>query len=550
MGSNVIPPLPEGYTLDIPPLPPGFVLDPPADSVGKNTLDVLGELAAGANRSAMWIPDTAISAVNLIPGVDIPTLTEGVEAVTGQRPGQGGYMEPGMARDAVAAAGEVLLPGAAGLKTVAGRNLANPAEALAEIAGFGSAAPTRGVAQAASDVVSPTPVVPRETPPALQTNLDLKRGVPDVATAPVMLNETYETVANPLAQETLKQGVDPGRVAQISAASPRDKASMLEMLRVKARGLRDRTYGDRNRSTQVIGDVITTQLDEIATANSQAGKEIGRIAREELKNAPYNAEPAMGVFQSGLDELGVRIVTDPDTGKKALNFTQSQLNQVPEAQKYINRAFQNLIDQPLTTGQAAHNYKKFIDELVSYGKQGEGITGKAEGFLKQFRSAIDTELDSAYPAYNAANTTYSETIDALNSFGTAVGKRVDPENPRAVGLVGRRLLSNAVSQPQVEEALMLIDQQAKKLGGQSGQDLHSLFGYAAELDRLMGASAPNTFAGQISAAAQDAGRVAKAAKSRGGVVDLAIDAGVAAADKARNINQEQLIKSLEALLKQ
>jgi hypothetical protein len=51
-------------------------------------------------------------------------------------------------------------------------------------------------------------------------------------------------------------------------------------------------------------------------------------------------------------------------------------------------------------------------------------------------------------------------------------------------------------------------------------------------------------------AIQEAKRVADAAKSGRGLVDLGLEYGGKAIDKGRGINQENLIKSLEALVKQ
>lgn len=126
MGSAIMQALPPGFVLeeDMAALPPGFVLEeelpqqpaqvqPPKDSFLKNAWDVANEFSAGANRAVVGTldfigPDTVNAGLRLA-GSDkqVPTL-RGMMQPTGI---EGGFMEPGTARNAVAAAGEVL-PGA------------------------------------------------------------------------------------------------------------------------------------------------------------------------------------------------------------------------------------------------------------------------------------------------------------------------------------------------------------------------------------------------------------------------------------------------------
>ena len=88
------------------------------DSVGDDVLDVLGELASGANRSAIGALDLVTSPIrgisNLgatIAGAEgrMPSFTQLLEQTPG---GKGGFMDEGLARDAVSAAGMALPVGA------------------------------------------------------------------------------------------------------------------------------------------------------------------------------------------------------------------------------------------------------------------------------------------------------------------------------------------------------------------------------------------------------------------------------------------------------
>lgn len=105
-------------------------------------LSVGGEFASAANRAVMggldFLGPGAINAGLSLAGSDyqVPTFSGGFAQTPGAA---GGFMPPGTARDVTRAAGATL-PTAAGLLTpVAGRDLAQPGGALAEMLGFGTA---------------------------------------------------------------------------------------------------------------------------------------------------------------------------------------------------------------------------------------------------------------------------------------------------------------------------------------------------------------------------------------------------------------------------
>jgi len=65
--------------------------------------------------------------------------------------------------------------------------------------------------------------------------------------------------------------------------------------------------------------------------------------------------------------------------------------------------------------------------------------------------------------------------------------------------------------------------------------------FVDELEKLLGASARTSFQGDIEKAVNTA---------RGGVKNAIVDAGVAAANKARGINQDNALKAMRELLKE
>lgn len=136
---------------------------PPPPGTNPGVMGTIGEFANAANRSFLegldYIGPGAVNAGLRLAGSDyqIPTLTGAFEKYV---PGaQGGFMDPGLARDVVRGAGGAL-PAAAALPQVAGRNLATVPGAVAEITGFGSAqapAATVDAAGALADVLQDTP---------------------------------------------------------------------------------------------------------------------------------------------------------------------------------------------------------------------------------------------------------------------------------------------------------------------------------------------------------------------------------------------------------
>ena len=121
-----------------------------------------------------------------------------------------------------------------------------------------------------------------------------------------------------------------------------------------------------------------------------------------------------------------------------------------------------------------HRMKRFIDEVVTYGKAGEGLTGKTERILKQLRTNLDSTLDDAFPAYNEANTIYADTIGALDALQDVAGRKMDlfgPNADKATGTLLRRMMSNAQSRVNLVDAVDNLEVVAKRYGSKFGDDI-------------------------------------------------------------------------------
>jgi hypothetical protein len=157
------------------------------------------------------------------------------------------------------------------------------------------------------------------------------------------------------------------------------------------------------------------------------------------------------------------------------------------------------------TGDAlqAHTIKKLIDASVDFGVDGTGVSGATETILKNLRHNLDGELDSTFPAYNAANTKYYDTIGALEKIAKLTGKSFKIDAKFAAGDMGadlRGLLSNNGTRIKGLEAFDGnggADAVLRKYGIQPQGDLYRQAQMASILEKLLGTEADTGFTGQI-----------------------------------------------------
>lgn len=169
------------------------VADPSAESVGKDALDLISELAAANNRGWTELidffgPDNVNAILNLSGSEKrVPTLT-GALKDTGI---QGGFMDDTAVRDVVQGVG-TLIPAAMGTKGVSGRDLTKAKGAAAEFLGLGTA--TTPTSIAAQDLVKQgrdagipvltTDAIPPKTFPGKAAQQTAEK-IPLVGTAPL-----------------------------------------------------------------------------------------------------------------------------------------------------------------------------------------------------------------------------------------------------------------------------------------------------------------------------------------------------------------------------
>ena len=383
--------------------------------------------------------------------------------------------------------------------------------------------------------------------PLREMGEDIASGSTDGKTAPYRLDDWSGVSKDKLQQEAVKQGVDKSVVAAIREAAPETKARMLEMLR-KMRAVRDNKLKSMEpdaRPGAVAGDALTQRVKHILKVNSEAGKQINKVSKS-LKGEVVDYEPAVNQFRADLDEIGIKL----DENNSPI-FKGSDIEGATAAENFISKIVARMRDTDTPSAYDVHRLKKYIDEQVSYGKVGEGLTGKSERIVKKLRARLDKALDDQFPEYNAANTAYADTIGALDSLQSIAGKRIDLAGDSAgdaLGTLLRRLTSNAQSRVPLSDAMGQVESVARKYGGQFGDDIRAQAMFANELDRVFGPVADTSLNAEVGKGVAR-GALDLATGQPNAAVTMASEGVLSkVANKLRGVDTESAFNALEKLL--
>lgn len=340
-----------------------------------------------------------------------------------------------------------------------------------------------------------------------------------------------KVVKNAPLMNAAKQGFDEGFLNSAAMrGSIADKRLMRKMTDIGDTIRKDPFAASKQRPSFVAGDVLLQKVNTIKQINRQAGKDIGRIAQSlKGKTVTVGGGPSSGRGLSAYEPGVVSPIADiGDNFLKALeslkikvngdklDFTDSLVSGTGR-RKSIQDVFGRMVRNQNPDALDLHQLKQYIDETVSYGKTVRGLSGKAEGVLKDLRRDIKEKLEASFPEYAKANKAYADTIDILDEVQRLAGKNTDLTSDSAAGqlaILSRRLTSTAQSRGQVYDAIerleSVLDAHAgygkKMLAGESGGkvNLDILMRYADELDRVTGNSAKTSFTGASETALQAA----------------------------------------------
>lgn len=330
-----------------------------------------------------------------------------------------------------------------------------------------------------------------------------------------------------------KQGFDEGFLNSMAAhGSVADKKLLMEMTeigdKIRKDPFREEVMGER--PANVAGDVLLQKVNTIKAINRRAGKDIGRIASSlKGKTVSVAGGPSSGTgmksfepgvvgpvadigddFARALDALKIKV-----DGEK-LDFTDSLVSGGGR-RRSIQDVFGRMVRNKDPDALDLHELKQYIDETVSYGKTIRGLSGKAEGVLKDLRRDIKDKLEASFPEYAEANKAYSDTIKILDEIQELAGKKTDLTSGSADGqlaILARRITSNAASRGRVLDAVIRLESTLDKHAGYDRKlitgpsdgkvTLPILMKYADELERIAGKAADTSFTGASETALQAA----------------------------------------------
>jgi hypothetical protein len=372
---------------------------------------------------------------------------------------------------------------------------------------------------------------------------------------------------SPISVEAIKQGFDEGVVQPIKAANKETKKLMRDMLELKDKARKNRKMEMRSKPFYVVGDEIKKRGLSVLSANKDAGKAIDKAARS-LKGKPADAATIGRQFSDNLSNIGVKLTDD---GR--LDFSGSDIEDNPAAEKAIQYVVNRMKKGGNLDAYDLHRMKRFIDDKVTYGKNAEGLAGVAENTLKKLRRNIDQQLDDNYPEYDAANTAYKETRDALDTLQDVAGKKFDltgENSEKKLGNLSRRIMSNAQTAGDVITLIDDVTNTANKyinykvaddgqfllpdLNAKSKKvfnaDIDMLALFSDELDNRFGPSSRTSFENLASRQAQNDIRKAADAMTSQGRANIILEKGGAALEKARGVNDDNAFLSMYDLLKE
>jgi hypothetical protein len=354
---------------------------------------------------------------------------------------------------------------------------------------------------------------------------------------------------DPKAKELLRQGIDDKSVAIVQSMTPEDKAAAKRMVSVAKRA------GDADdviaRPQEVVGETFMRRAKDAERLNTEAGKQIDDIARTKLSGKQVDYTPAYDDFVSKLERHGIDVDALASAEKSddvANAFRGSDFEDLPTAQRTIKTVL-NRVKDGNVDGYNLHRTKRFIDNQVTYGKNAEGLTGDAERLLKGLRRGIDEVLDTALPEYNAVNTQYRDTIEAIDEVRRLIGKEYigagNIQNLRA-GEVMNRLLGNASAKPL--SALQNLENVNRKYGVKYADNVIKQIKFADLLDDVYELHPTRGFTGQTARGVEQAATNFLGRIRQSGLISASIDTAADTLQSVRGVSPEGAQKALEAFL--
>jgi hypothetical protein len=352
------------------------------------------------------------------------------------------------------------------------------------------------------------------------------------------------------AKKLSAMGVPDSDIQVFAGASSADKAKLRKIVRRAIEAEKDAIAKIDIHPQAVVGESLESRLKYVDSVNKKAGARIDKIADEELRGRPIDLNQPLANFKEKLDKMGVTF------NDGAVDYSRSALRGMPDQQKQIDNVIEQLSPQGMPNADAydAHILKQWFDNQINWGKSPSGAGGippKVERAIKDLRKDVNTEIGLISDRYKTVNTTYSETIDGLNELKALAGRDTDINGEfidETLGMMSKRITSNAMSRGRVKKAMQKIDDLAAKYGRAFPDSMKHQIAAVNALEKRLGSFSDTSLKGQTQMSDFAVG-AADAAMSPLGPFKAGIDVLKAATSKKGKIDRDAFLMALDDILK-
>ena len=356
--------------------------------------------------------------------------------------------------------------------------------------------------------------------------------------AKFQLDDTGKILKDDSVKEVLRQGIPEKQVAVVKNASNVDKNKFKEMFRLAEKASKDARSVER--PSDVVGKTIVDRTKHLLAQLKKSGQGVDDAANA-LRGQKADPTSAVQSFIDDLSDLGVTF----KNGKPV--FDGSDIQGIPPAESLIKKIIQRA-DKVTDDALEIHKLKKFIDEQVTFGKAGEGLTGQTERVSKAFRASLDEVLDTSFPSYDAANVSFKVARNLLDDTKTILGNTFDPNKGTIrAGSVARRILGNSANRGDILEYLKTLDTFFGQTGGKTGDDILTQTVFADILEDIFGTQATTGLSGQVQRGVEQAGGVVQDI-GQGQLITGITRGAVRLFQATRGVSDEAKINALRKLI--
>lgn len=330
----------------------------------------------------------------------------------------------------------------------------------------------------------------------------IRTGSPNTDMVTKSLSSTGDLITNKTSKRALKVltsavgDVDGKKiVSAIENMTPQNKSEVSRMLKIVETGRKNAVYGDINRPSDVLGDVIGNRAKDIYNLNRKAGEEIGGIAKSIKENVDIS-QPT-NKFMKSLSEMGVTF-KQGDDGWLTPDFSRSKFK--GGNKQDITVLINELMDGS-PTFEKAHKLKQEIRDNVSYDIGGAGqLKGQSEILLKDLSREINDNLVVKSNKYAKANQKFAETVKLKEDFDKLAGKDIDIFSdvaPKSLGTKARRITSYAESRAAILQLLNNSESVLAKNGIRYKTDVNTLAHVVGQIEKAFKLAPKNSLKGNM-----------------------------------------------------